>query len=463
MSATRKKFPPGPSEVLKRWSFGPLNNNPLEYFTGIARKYGDIAGLRILNFKTIFINHPDLIEEVLVANARMYTKGRVLRANRHVFGEGLLTSEGDFWLRQRRLSQPAFHRARIASYAATMVEYAQRMMEGWRSGEERDVHREMLRLTLQIVGKTLFDADVERDAQEVGKSLELLLEIGANFRRTIFVPHWLPTPANLRVKREVAQIEKIIYRIIGERRASGRDAGDLLSMLLAAQDEDGSRMTDKQLRDETITLFLAGHETTASTLSWTWWLLAQNPAVEAKLHQELDAVLGDRTPTLDDLPKLVYAGHVITESLRLYPAAWGLARLAVEDHEIAGYPVTRGMGVTMAQWVVHRDPRWYDAPEEFQPERWENDLLKRLPRFAYFPFGGGPRQCIGNTFALMEATLILSTIARKFRLRLVADHPVVPLASITLRPRHGVRVRVESREKKEAVPSSNGRQAAVSD
>jgi cytochrome P450 len=461
--ATRKNFPPGPSKALKRWSFGPLNNNPLEYFTGIAREYGDIAGLRILNFKTIFINHPDLIEEVLVANARMYTKGRVLRANRHVFGEGLLTSEGDFWLRQRRLSQPAFHRERIASYAATMVEYAQRIMDGWRSGEERDVHREMLRLTLQIVGKTLFDADVERDAQEVGKSLELLLEIGANFRRTIFVPHWLPTPANLRVKREVAQIEKIIYRIIAERRASGRDAGDLLSMLLAAQDEDGSRMTDKQLRDETITLFLAGHETTASTLSWTWWLLAQNPAAEAKLHEELDTVLGDRAPTLDDLPKLVYAGHVITESLRLYSPAWGLARLAVEDHEIAGYPVTKGMGVTMAQWVVHRDPRWYDEPEEFRPERWENDLLKRLPRFAYFPFGGGPRQCIGNTFALMEATLILATIARKFRLRLAANHPVVPLASITLRPRHGVRVRLESREKKEAVPSSNGRQAAVAD
>jgi len=449
--------------VLKRWSFGPLNNNPLEYFTGIAREYGDIAGLRILNFKTIFINHPDLIEEVLVTNARLYSKGRVLRANRHVFGEGLLTSEGEFWLRQRRLSQPAFHRARIASYAATMVEYAQRMMDGWRSGEERDVHREMLRLTLQIVGKTLFDTDVERDAQEVGKSLELLLEIGANFRRTIFVPHWLPTPANLRVKREVAQIEKILYRIISERRASGRDAGDLLSMLLAAQDEDGSRMTDKQLRDETITLFLAGHETTASTLSWTWWLLAQNPAAEAKLHQELDAVLGERAPTLDDLSKLVYAGHVITESLRLYPAAWGLARLAVQDHEIAGYPVTKGMGVTMAQWVVHRDKRWYDAPEEFRPERWENDLLKRLPRFAYFPFGGGPRQCIGNTFALMEATLILATIARKFRLRLVPNHPVVPLASIALRPRHGVRVKLESREKKEAVSSSSGRQAAVAD
>jgi cytochrome P450 len=234
-------------------------------------------------------------------------------------------------------------------------------------------------------------------------------------------------------------------------------------MLLAAQDEDGSRMTDRQLRDETITLFLAGHETTASTLSWTWWLLAQNPAVEAKLHAELDAVLGDRVPTLDDLTRLVYTGHVITESLRLYPAAWGLARLAVEDHEIAGYPVTKGMGVAMAQWVVHRDPRWYDAPGEFWPERWENDLLKRLPRFAYFPFGGGPRQCIGNTFAVMEATLILATIARKFRLRLVANHSVMPLASITLRPRHGVRVTLEARLGNEARAPFAGQQSAVAD
>ncbi len=463
LRGSHQKFPAGPSEGLRRWSLGPLNNSPLEYFTEIAREFGDIAGLRILNFKTIFINHPALIEEVLVTNARKYSKGRVLRANRHVFGEGLLTSEGDFWLRQRRLAQPAFHRARIASYAAAMVDYTQRLVSGWRDGEERDAHQEMLRLTLQIVGKTLFDADVGRDAQGVGKSLELLLEIGANFRRTIFVPHWVPTPANLRVKREVAQIEKILYRIIAERRASGRDAGDLLSTLLAAQDDDGSKMTDQQLRDETITLFLAGHETTASTLSWTWWLLAQNPAVEAKLHAELDAVLGDRAPSLDDLPKLVYTGHVITESLRLYPVAWGLARLVVEDHEIAGYPVTKGMGVAMAQWVVHRDARWYDAPEKFRPERWENDLMKRLPRFAYFPFGGGPRQCIGNAFALMEAALILATIAQKFRLRLVTNHPVVPLASITLRPRHGIRVTLEARQRNEAVKFFSGEQSAVAD
>ena len=442
----RDKFPPGPYGGLKGWSFRALNESPLEMFSELAR-YGDIVGIRVVNLRNIFVNHPDLIEEVLIGHPRRYVKGRVLRANRHVFGEGLLTSEGDFWLRQRRLVQPAFHRAQIDAYAETMVQYAQRMLEGWRSGEERDVHQEMMRLTLEIVVKTLFGADVARDAQDVGNSLALLLELGANFRRTLFVPHWMPTPTNLRIKREIAFIESILYRIIGERRAAGRDTGDLLSMLLHVQDEDGSRMTDKQLRDETITLFLAGHETTASSLSWTWWLLARNPAVEAKLHAELDEVLLGRPPSLEDLARLPYTGNVVTESLRLYPPAWGLARVAVENHEIAGYPVKKGMGIAMAQWVVHRDTRWFEAPEEFRPERWEGDLLKRIPRFAYFPFGGGPRQCIGNSFALMETTLILATVAQKYRLRLVPDHPVVPLASITLRPRYGVRVMLELRQR----------------
>lgn len=441
----RDKFPPGPYTGLKGWSFRALSQSPLEMFTELAR-YGDIVGIRVVNFRNIFINHPDLIEEVLVGHPRRYFKGRVLRANRHVFGEGLLTSEGDFWLRQRRLVQPAFHRARIAAYAEIMVEYAQRLMESWRAGEERDVHQEMMKLTLQIVAKTLFNANVTQDAKEVGKSLELLLELGADFRRTLFVPHWVPTPTNLRIKREIAFIENILYRIINERRASGHDAGDLLSMLLHVQDEDGSRMTDKQLRDETITLFLAGHETTASSLSWTWWLLAQNPRVEAKLHAELDEVLCGRAPSMDDLARLPYTSNIITESMRLYPPAWGLARIAVEDHELGGYSVRKGMGVAMAQWVVHRDTRWYNMPEEFRPERWEGDFAKSIPRFAYFPFGGGPRQCIGNSFALMEATLILATIAQKFSLRLVLDHPVVPLASITLRPRYGVRVVLEERQ-----------------
>lgn len=456
-SQAKLKFPPGPSFGLRRWSLGPLNSgDPLKYFTGIIREYGDVVGLRIFNFRILLINHPDHIEDVLVNHPRKFIKGRVLQANKRVFGRGLLTSEGDFWLRQRRLAQPAFHRARIAGYASTMVEYTERMLQEWQDGEERDIHKEMMRLTLQIVGKTLFDADVERDAQDIGKSMELLLELGADFRRTLFIPQWLPTPTNIRLERAIRQIERVLYRMIAEKRSSGRDAGDLLSMLLAAQDEDGSRMTDKQLRDEAITLFLAGHETSANTLSWTWWLLAQSLAVETKLHAELRMVLAGRAPSLEDLPKLVYTNHIITESMRLYPPAWGTARTAVEDHEIAGYAVPKGSGVSFAQWTVHRDARWYDAPEEFRPERWEGDLLKRIPRFAYFPFGGGPRQCIGNTFALMETALILATIAQQYRFRLVEGHQVVPLASITLRPRHGIRVVMESRPAKSRIANGEG-------
>jgi len=439
------KFPPGPPNRLLSVLFGAMQQNPLEYFTDMAQRYGDVSGMRIGNFRSLFINHPDLIEDVLVNNAKKYHKGRILQANKYLFGEGLLTSEGDFWLRQRRLSQPAFHRARVSAYAATMAEYAEQMLATWHSGEERDIHEEMMQLALRIVGKTLFDADVTKDAKEVGETLDILLQIAANFGRTILVPIWVPTPRNIRAKLGIKRLEKVIYRIIGERRASGHDAGDLLSILLQAQDEDGTHMSDRQLRDETITLFLAGHETTANTLSWTWWLLAQNPAVEKKFHEELDGVLGGRVPTLDDLPKLTYLSHVLTESLRLYPTAWGMARLAAEEHEIAGYPVHVGYGVAFAQWVVQRDARWFDAPLEFRPERWENGLAKQLPRFAYFPFGGGPRQCIGNTFALMEASVVLATVGQKYRFTLVPGHRVTPLASITLRPRDGIRVKLETR------------------
>src|SRR5260221_3113009 len=439
------KFPPGPPNRLLSVLFGSMQQNPLEYFTVMARKYGDVSGMRIGNFRSLFINHPDLIEDVLVNNAKKYHKGRILQANKYLFGEGLLTSEGDFWLRQRRLSQPAFHRARVNAYAATMVEYAEQMLATWHSGEERDIHEEMMQLALRIVGKTLFDADVTRDAKEVGETLDILLQIAANFGRNILVPLWVPTPGNIRAKLGIKRLERVIYRIIAERRASGHDTGDLLSILLQAQDQDGSHMNDRQLRDETITLFLAGHETTANTLSWTWWLLAQNPTVEKKFHEELDGILGGRVPTLDDLPKLTYLSQVLTESLRLYPTAWGMARLAAEEHEIAGYAVPVGYGVAFAQWGVQRHARWFDAPLEFRPERWENGLAKQLPRFAYFPFGGGPRQCIGNTFALMEASVVLATVGQKFRFQLVPGHRVTPLASITLRPRDGVRVTLEAR------------------
>jgi cytochrome P450 len=438
------RLPPGPPSDSWTGSFKTYSRDPLGYLPKLARDYGDIVTLRYYNFRVYFISHPDYIEEALVAQNRKFIKGRILRANKRLFGNGLLTSEGDFWLRQRRLAQPAFHRARIASYADTMVRFAQRLVAEWKSDEEYDMHAEMMRLTLQIVAKTLFDADVDREAQQVGRALEAIMELNSDFRKLMLTPSWLPIPRNINAAIATSRLDKIIFRFIEQRRASGKDAGDLLSMLLAAQDEDGSRMTDRQLRDEAMTIFLAGHETTANALTWTWLLLAQNPAAEAKLHAELGAVLAGRAPALDDLPNLRYAGHVITESMRLYPPAWGMARVAIEDAEIAGYPIPKGCGVSLAQWVVHRDPRWYDAPEEFRPERWEGDLLKRLPRFAYFPFGGGPRQCIGNNFATMEATLLLATIAQRFRIRVVPGHPIVPMPTITLRPRYGIRATLES-------------------
>jgi cytochrome P450 len=440
-----QKFPPGPERGALDGVLSPFRRDPLTFLSNAAREYGDIVGLRFLHFRTYLVSHPGYIEDVLVNHPRKFVKGRVLQANKRLFGNGLLTSEGDFWLRQRRLAQPAFHRTRIGSYADTMVRYTEQMLEQWSDGEARDAHQEMMQLTLQIVGKTLFDADVAGDAQEIGRTITLLLDFSSDFRRLIFTPKWLPTPRNIQTTLAIRRLDKIVYRMIAERRTSGRDAGDLLSMLLAAQDEDGSRMDDKQLRDEALTLFLAGYETTANLLAWTWWLLATHPEVEKKLHQELHAILAGRSPTMDDLPRLRYAEHILTESLRLYPPAWGMARLAVEDHEIAGYPVPAGTGVAIAQWVVQRDPRWYDAPDEFRPERWEGDLQKRLPRFAYFPFGGGPRQCIGNLFALMEATLVLTTVAQRFRLMMRPDAQIVPLASITLRPKNGVPIRLESR------------------
>ena len=462
-SVVEDKFPPGPSPASRSGSFKNYSRDPLGFLPTLAREYGDIVTMRFYKFRVYYVNHPDYIEEVLVNQARKFIKGRILRANKGLFGNGLLTSEGDFWLRQRRLAQPAFHRARIAAYAETMVRFTERMQEGWRDGQTLDVHAEMTRLTLQIVAKTLFDADVDADAQEVGRALEAIMEHNSDFRRLILTPSWLPTLRNIRAALATRRLNKIIYRIISQRRTAGRDAGDLLSMLLHAQDEDGSRMTDRQLRDEVITLFLAGHETTALTLSWTWWLLAQHPQAEAKLRAELDAVLGGRTPTLENLPKLRYLDHVITESMRLYPPAWGMARLTIEDAEIGGYKIRKGCGVSLSQWVVHRDSRWYESPEEFRPERWEGDLLKRLPRFAYFPFGGGPRQCIGNSFALMEAALILATIAQNFRLRLVPGQVVAPLASITLRPRNGIRVTLEARRPAEAHSSLFKPQTAIAD
>ena len=427
----------------------PYLRDPLAFLRSMAGKHGDIVRLAIGPIRMTLISHPDLVEDVLVTRNRLWQKDRFLRVLRPVLGDGLLSSEGGFWGRPRRLAQPAFHRDRIAAYAGTMVERAARLAGEWRDGAVRDVHKDMMHLTLEIVAETLFGAQVGDHAEDVGDALEAVLTVVSD-PLEIFVPllRRLPTPQRRRFRRGIANLDAIIYGVIEQRRRSeAAETVDLLSMLLHAQDEDGSRMSDKQLRDECMTLFLAGHETTALNLSWTWLLLSQYPDVDARLARELRDVLGDRPATFADLPNLRYTGHVIAESLRMYPPAWSMGREAREDVELGGFRLPRGAQVWFCPWAMHRDARWFDDPDTFRPERWEGDLAKRLPRYAYFPFGGGPRFCIGQAFAQMEAVLLLATLARAFRAEVLPKPAVVPFPSVTLRPRHGLRVRLAARAK----------------
>jgi len=440
--------PPGPTGRLLSGSAAAFRRDQLGFYASCAREYGDVVAARMGPYRIWLVYHPDAIEELLVTRARDFIKSPGVRLMRPLLGDGLLLSEGDFWLRQRRLAQPAFHRQRVAGYGQVMADFAERHVAGWTDGAVVEVHAEMMALTQAIVGKTLFDADVSGDAHDAAVAAKVLAEdFGARLASFLrLVPAWVPTPANLKVRRAIRRLDAIVHRIIAERRAGGEDRGDLLSMLVNAQDaDDGTRMTPKQLRDEVMTIFLAGHETTAVTLSWTWYLLAQHPEAEARLDAELRAVLGGRTPTVEDLPRLAYAGMVVSESLRLFTPAYGIGRQAARDTELGGYPVPAKDIVVAPTWVVHRDRRWFDEPEAFRPERWAGDLARRLPRFAYFPFGGGPRQCIGNAFALMEATLILAAVAQRARLDLVPGQRITPTPYVTLRPEPGIRMRVTRR------------------
>ena len=438
----RSGRPPGPP---RRGLFGNLkefSDDRLGSLTRWAREYGDLVSARFGPRSILFANHPDLVEEVLVNQNRKFIKHFRLRQAKGTLGEGLLTSEGEFWRSQRKLAQPAFHRDRIAAYGRLMVEYTERLIGSWADGQVRDVQSDMMRLTLEIVSKTLFDAEIGSDSVGASAAMETLMHAFiASTASPVIVPRWIPTPMNLRVARTVRRLEQILYAIIAERRRSGEDRGDLLSMLLHAQDEEsGRRMTDRQLRDECMTLFLAGHETTANTMAWAWFLLSGRPDVEARLHDELDRVLDGRPPTVADFPRLTYTESIVNETLRLYPPGWMIGREAIEPLELGGYPIPRGMTVFMTTYAIQRDPRWFDDPDAFRPDRWSDGLLQRIPRYAYFPFGGGPRICIGNNFALMEASLILATIAQKYRLALAPDAVIAPLPSMTLRPAQGVKV-----------------------
>jgi cytochrome P450 len=445
---TKRRQPPGPKGHWLKGHLSDFARDRLGYFTWLHEEYGDVVAIRLATRRLIVVFNPEMVEDVLVAKNRLFIKHFALRkGTEQTLGRGLLTSEGDFWRKQRKLAQPAFHRERVAAHARMMAAYSEEAVDTWADGERRDVHDDMMRLTLRIVAKALFDADVSGDAADASQAMETVLKaFTARVNRFVKAPRWLPTPFNANTNRAVARLDRIVYRIIAARRASGADHGDLLSMLLAAQDdEDGKGMSDRQLRDEAMTLFMAGHETTANTLAWAWYLLATHPEAEARLHAELDSVLGGRTPGFDDLPKLPFADMVITETLRLYPTAWVLGREAIERTEVGGYDVPVGRTVYMPQWVIHRDPRFFDEPLAFRPERWEDGLAKRIPRYAYFPFGGGPRICIGNAFAQMEAVLLLATIARRYRLKLAEGAVINPLPSMTLRPEFGVPVVLERR------------------
>jgi cytochrome P450 len=449
--------PPGPKGTLLLGSLPDFARDILGYMTHCAREYGDIVYLRLAGWDVFQLNHPDLIDVVLRQERDNFVKHRFFwRHVTAIFGNGLLTSEGDFWLRQRRLAAPAFHPDRIAAYGDVMVRYAERLADGWQDGEVRDVHRDMMKVTMEIVSKTLFDADVERDVDDVGRAFDVVLkEIGSRFRRPFRIPDAVPTPGNVRYRRGVATLNRVINRIIAERRASPADRGDLLSMLMSARDDDGAAMSDEQLRDELVTLFLAGHETTAIVLSWTWHLLAQHPLVRDRLVAELFGELDRRPATVADLPRLPYADAVLKEAIRLYPPAYVLGREAVADCEIGGWQIPAGATIYMSPWVIHRDPRWFTSPETFLPERWLDGLAARLPRFVYFPFGGGPRVCIGDRFATMEAVLILATLARRFRFERTSDAEIVPFPSITLRPEGGVPLKLVRRQPQSPPPAQD--------
>jgi len=448
---------PGPREIPLIGNLLEVGSKPHVFFKNCMEKYGPVVRIRLEKDRdTYILSRPQDIQFVLTNSQTLFAKGyhrdRILSM---VLGNGLLTSEGDFWLRQRRLSQPAFHKHRIEKYADTMAQFTDRMLRKWNDGQVFDVHEEMMRLTMDIVAKTLFDIDLQepqyQGSNHVGKALNQVfheyVKQYTSITRMLLerMPFPIPVPGNKRLMESISQLDQAIYDIIGYREAEKRDRGDLLSMLIAAQDYDGRGMTPKQLRDEVMTIFLAGHETTANVLSWTIFMLAQHANAEMKLFAELEEVLQGRAPSLSDIPRLSYTKAIINESMRLYPPAWYISREPVEDVWIDGYCLPAGCEVAMSQWVMHRHAEYFYEPDSFIPDRWSPEFEKSLPSYVYFPFGAGPRVCIGTNFAMMEATLILASIYRMFHIELDRGHDVNPEPSITLRPKNGIRVHIKKR------------------
>jgi cytochrome P450 len=433
---------PGPSSWFPGANFLAFRRDPLKFFSETQRTYGDFAGFSFGPQQVYLVSHPDWIEDVLVTSAKKFQKGVALQRAKRLLGEGLLTAEGKQHLKQRRMIQPLFHRQQVQRFGDAMVKHGERWRDSVKDGATIDVTAEMAALTLAIVGETLFSSNVQEHTDEVRAALTAAVDtFGIAFLPGLEYFEKLPLPVFVRIRKARERLDRVIHQVIADRRKRENDPnassphGDLVSMLLAARDPENPSepgMNDQQIRDEAMTIFLAGHETTANAMAWTWHLLGSSPGVEDKLHAELERVLAGRTPSVEDVPKLEYTRAVIAESMRMYPPAWTIGRRVIEPHVIDGHLVEAGSLVIVSQWVVHRDPRWWLAPDRFNPDRWSVKFER--PKYAYFPFGGGARVCIGESFAWTEMILLLATIAQRWRFEAGAAPGLEP--RITLRPKH---------------------------
>ena len=438
--------PPGPRARVPGAHLLAFSRDMLGFVCRLKREYGDVVAFRLGPERTVLLSHPEHLHEVLVRQHRAFQKGRRGDVSTQFLGEGLLNSEGARHQYQRRLLQPAFHRQRLAAYATTMTTYAARLQQSWQDGDTLDITPAMMRVTLAIAAATLLDADVEAEATAIGQAITTLLQRSPRVTLPLApLLRRLPLPSQRRLRRAQEYLDTLIYRLIDARRATGGATGDVLSMLVSAQTEDGSPLSPRQIHDEALTLLLAGHETTALALSWTWYLLAQHPDVDAVMQAELQTVLGGRLPTAEHLPQLQYTRMVLSEALRLYPPAWLMTRRAREEVEIGDYRFPQGTFFLISPYITHRDPRSFPNPEAFVPTRWAVPPDAAPPRYAYFPFGAGPRQCLGEGFAWMEGLLVLTTLAQTWRMRLIPGHPVEPRALVTLRPKAGIHVQLARR------------------
>ncbi|MFL6322739.1 MAG: cytochrome P450 [Nitrososphaeraceae archaeon] len=487
------KYPPGPNYKIPGRLVHQFIKDPIKTLSAISQEYGDISYFKLGPKQHIYlINNPDYIEKILIFDHRNFKKGKRLQAAKSLLGEGLVTSEGDFHNRQRRLIQPIFHPKRIMEYAKIMTDYAIRFRDRWKNNDTIDISQEMMGLTLGIICKSVLNYDVESEAKQVGKALTTVRNYSKRLQNPIGqvidkIPI-LPAPKGAREAKQ--ELDSLVYGVISDRRHNDKQPGsgdnngynDLVSKLLDAQEDSNSpgsappctagaqlapdgKMSDKQVRDEVMTIFIAGHETTANALTWTFYLLSQHPDIEEKLHNEIDSVLGDndgknggsvsnhdntvsssRIPTADDVPKLQYTEKVLRESMRLYPPVWTMGRYVETDYHAGEYTIPAGSSILMSQYVMHHDPRYYEAPEQFNPDRWTAEFKTKLPRFSYFPFGGGIRGCIGEPFAWMEGVLVIATIAQKWSMRLVPGQRIQLDPAITLRSKYGMKMKLAQRK-----------------